>query len=108
MTYSTQARSSTATRPWALLHLPSYAHSGSTRTTPNTRARLRKRDATPSRRSNTLPLDWLAASGIGIKVALDVCPGRKLCAGLRGTLGLVFVHSVPSLRHCPGRDPIRP
>src|ERR1700676_2069889 len=64
MTYSTQERSSTQTRPWTSLRLLSYAYSCSTRTTPNTRARLRKRDATPSRRSNTLPLDWLAASGI--------------------------------------------
>jgi hypothetical protein len=50
------------TRPWTSLRLPSYANSGSTRTTPNTRASLRKRDATLSRRSDA-PMDWLAASG---------------------------------------------
>jgi len=43
------------------IHLLSYAHSCSTRTTANTQTRLRKRNSTPSSRSNTLPLDWLAA-----------------------------------------------
>jgi hypothetical protein len=36
-----------ADRPWALLRLPSYAHSCLTHTTANTRATLRKHDSTP-------------------------------------------------------------
>src|ERR1700692_832339 len=81
MTYSTQERSSTQTRPWTSLRFLSYAYSCSTRTTPNTRARLRKRDATPSRRSNTLPLDWLAASGSARTIAGPIAWPSNRTAG---------------------------
>src|ERR1700692_3165924 len=64
MTFSTRAKSSMQTRRWTWIHLLSYAHSCSTRTTANTQTRLRKRASTPSSRSNAPLMDWLAASGI--------------------------------------------
>ncbi len=85
MTYSTQERWSTQTRRWTSLHLLSYANSCSTRTTTSIRTRLRTCDSTPSSRNNAPPMDWVAASGMGIKVALDIWPVRKLRAVLRGT-----------------------
>jgi hypothetical protein len=62
------------TRPWTLLRLPIYAYSCSTNTTASIPTRLRKCDATPSSRSDALPVDWLAASGIRRQFAAELPP----------------------------------